>query len=170
MDRATASEFHVASFSMDGELVGSGKWQISALSPQWLSFAQELLEVCGPTFDRVLPASLSHIRVKFTSFDQLALATFFVHGNVAISAILLSGKSPGAESQVQEMFLQSLRTSKPVIEFAASDAPFSELEHMPIRPLCAAVFFGTSGISEQDAGAAGEICNHLAGAFFQTGQ
>jgi hypothetical protein len=161
-----ASGFFVLSFGMDGESVGSGFWERSRLSENWLGTCKDYLGAHGESFDASWNAHLSHIQTKLTSASGAGLVTFFVHGKVVLSVLLLSGLSPPAENPVAEMFIESLKKTVPVEAATRSSSPFRDIFAVRDRPLMVVVPWPEATVSSQDHALVRELGLHLAGAFF----
>jgi hypothetical protein len=156
--------FHVAVFTADGQLEGTGIRPLSRLSPRWLSVCDNLLAQ-GPAFRSSLGGPLSHIEIKLMSSNGAGLGMFFAHGVLVTSTAYFRGDSPETEKQVLEMLLTSLRNSVPAHLVTSSAVPFEALRSLSARPLNVVVVWGALEVSEQDNELVQELSNHFAGAY-----
>ena len=164
---ASSESLSIAAFAADGELVGTGRWTVSDLSPKWVNVCQSILREHGPSFRASFGRPLAHIELKFDSSAGSALCTFFANGEIAMSSACVSGLSETADREVLQLFRQSL-LREPLAHLAASDPSraFQSLFSLPDRPLAAVVCWGNPTISEEDTNVVRELGVHLAGAFF----
>src|SRR4051794_24869124 len=102
-------QFAVAAYLPNGELVGTGTWQLSSLSPKWIGVCEGLLEARGPNFETDLDGPLRHLRLKCTSSQGAALLLASIHGRPASSAALVTGGSADVDAEVLTMFADSMR-------------------------------------------------------------
>ncbi len=161
----TEPDFYMAPFAAEGELLGVVAKSRASLSPKWLEFFEQLLEVHGVNFRCEMPLPpLAHISVKVTSAKQAALVTWSVGSVVASSSIALSGGHAGAEAEVTQLFIDSLRRVAVVQQTTTSSTPFEELTMLTQRPLYVVVPWGESTISDQDYDLVSELEIHLAAA------
>jgi hypothetical protein len=158
--------FFVAPFAVDGEAGELGYWEINKLSAKWLAICEELLDHYGNSFDAAWSGNLSHIETQFTSSSGAALLSFRVTGTPVSSAALLSGRSPGADSQVVKMFVEFLRGASVVRAAAKSELPFQDMFEISERPVMIVVPWGHPSVSDQDQDVVSELEAHTAGAFF----
>ena len=158
--------FFVAPFAVDGEAGELGFWEMKKLSAQWLAICEEFLGHYGDSFDAAWSGKLSHIETQFTSGSGAALLSFRVRGTPASSAALLSGHSPGADSQVVNMFVEFLRGASVVRAAAKSELPFQDILAISQRPVMIVVPWGHTSLSDKDQDVVSELEAHTAGAFF----
>jgi hypothetical protein len=158
--------FFVAPFSIDGELIDVGYWELQQLSHKWLTLSQDFLRQQGDSFDASWGGPLAHIRIKFTARSGVALETFFVHDRPAASVAMASGRAPAAECQVLRLFVDSLRRVEVVRAAAQSQEPFAKALVIAERPILFVVFWADPSIDEQDHELVKELTMHMAGAFF----
>ena len=156
--------FFVTPFGIDGYPVGSGFWEYSKLSEHWLSVCQQVSSTA--TSDAPFSGKLSHIRLKWTSATGAAIGTFLVNDKVVCSVLLLTGRSHPSESQVAQMFVESLRRND-TVRIAAGDAkPFEAILTANERPMMVVVTWPQESVSAPDTTLVRELAIHLAGAFF----
>jgi len=157
----------IAAFAADGELVGTGRWRVSDLSPKWVGVCRSLLRENGPSFRASFGRPLAHIELKFTSAAGSALCAFFANGEIVMSSACVSGFSGNADREVLRLFQQSL-LQVPLIHWPTSDSSqaFQGLFSLSERPLVAVVCWGNPSVSDEDADLVRELGVHLAGAFF----
>ena len=160
------SGFFVATFGIDGELVGTGFWKYSDLSQNWLAMCASYLDEHGAVFDAPWNGRLSHVHTKLTSASGAALATFVIRGHVVSSILLLSGQSPSVDCDVAGMYAKSLRKSAPVMAATRNVDAFGAVLRSGDRPLMAIVAWPESHVTEADHELVRELGVHLAGAFF----
>ena len=135
--------FHVAAFAPDGELQGTGVWQLSQLSPRWLAVCGNLLRQ-GNVFHASPGGALAHLSIRLTSSGGTGLGMFFVYENLAASTAYFRGENSEAEAQMLDLLLTSLRIT-PLVRLAASSAaPFEALRTLSQRPLHVVVAWGSS--------------------------
>jgi hypothetical protein len=159
----THATFHVASFACDGDLVDAGIVQVSTLSPRWLSYCREVLEVGGSVFSCALPAPFERLRLRFTSACGAALVTFSDTSLPIASSAFLRGDDRDSETEVLGLFVDSLRRTEFVRRSQATSQPFAKVFAISERPLHVAVPWGTS--SEELGTIVATLGNHLAGVF-----
>lgn len=157
--------FFAAPFAPDGELLGVGAWQLSALSPKWLNFCEVMLRDLGPIFRTSLGGPLSHLEIKLTSVDGAGLGTFYAHGQIAVSTAYLRGQDSDAEHEMLRMFIASLRQVEIVKSFQMNSSSFESALSVRERPLHVVVVWGNPNVSDEDHELIRELSNHLAGAF-----
>ncbi len=157
----TKQTFYAAPFSCDGEFLGLAQWDIGTLSDRWLGFCRDLLSRNGPVFTTTLPEPLHRIRLRFTSAQGAALATFSFDGTPVASSALLRGEAPEAERELLTMFVQSARRLDIVRRSQQNSEPFVEIFSIHERPLHAVITFGGADGAETIP----ELGTHLAGAF-----
>jgi hypothetical protein len=160
-DSPTNHIFYAASFAIDGELLGIGEWQLSKLSPRWLEFSREVLRIGGPAFDKSLPAPFDRVRLRFTSANGVALATFSIDSAPVASSAFLRGTDSAAERQVLQMFVESSRRASVVQCASTTPEPFAKAFTISQRPLHIVIAWGTH---DDDAGMVPELSTHLAAA------
>jgi len=163
-----APGFHIASFAIDGELMGMTYWELAKLSGQWLTVCSAFLDAHGPVFHVSWPGQLSHIRTKFTSAEGAALVTLFVNDEMALMAMLASGRSATADAELAAMFVRFLQDLTSVNETAAASDSFSQITTLLERPLMVAVPWPLNSLADSDRDLVTELSWHLAGAFFST--
>jgi len=164
MSKAIAQVFHAAPFAFDGELLGVGAWQVSALSPRWVEFGREVLRTGGSAFHGPLPSPFERVGLCFTSVSGPALATFSLDGVPVASSAYLRGDDLTAERQLLEMFLESVRRVDIVRKTQRTSQPFVEVFSIAERPLHVVISWG---VSEGDDGSMiAELGTHFAAAFF----
>jgi hypothetical protein len=166
MGPSTEPGFYVTPFGVDGEQAGLGFWATSKLSAEWLDVCSRFLATHGSSFDASWERELGHIQTKFTSASGTALVTFSLHGSIASSLLLLSGRFPASERSVAEMFIDSLKRTIWVRKAATSSHPYSRVTSVSERPLVIVVAWPEPGVSEQDHNLVRELSLHLAGVFF----
>jgi hypothetical protein len=155
--------FYAAPFAFNGESLGIGVWQVSALSSRWLEFCRGFLRSRGAVFHGPLPPPLQRISLHFTSADGAALASFSLDAVPVGSSAYLRGDAPAAERQLLEMFVESLRRVDVVRRSQATVKAFAEVFSISERPLHIAVVWGAS--EDQDAHMIPELATHFAGVF-----
>ena len=156
--------FNIAAFGIDGEQMGTGFWPYSKLSGRWLAICQKHIEKHGMTSAVSLDGQLSHIRVKLTSAAGAALSTLVAHGKTVSSSVLLSGKSPSADSSSAQMFVDSLRRICPV-ELQNPNS-FEGILSIESRPLMAVIHWPESSVCDEDHELVREFALHFGGAYF----
>ena len=153
-------KFHIAVFEASGDLVDQGAWEFAKLSNRWLSIAQEMLATESLAARHAIPVeNLTHLEVNYTRAGRSGIVTYYAHGHLASSALLLSGENPVVDSQIEQMFLTSVRR-KP--------EAFNALSSLKVRPLQAIAIWGNPKVSESDYGLLRDFSLHFAGAFFLT--
>ena len=163
MDHRT--DFYVAPFAIDGELVGIAPLSVSALSPRWLGLCRELIGKNGESFSCAIPQqSLRHISLQITSSNGATLVTFSANGQIVSSSAALAGTDPMTDTQVLRMFVESLRTTSSVVVASGSPDPFEQALHIAERPLYVVVPWANPTVSDTDHDLVRELNNHLAGA------
>jgi len=155
--------FYTAPFAIDGELLGIGASQVSALSPRWLEFSREVLRTSGPVFDRSLPVPFDHVRLRFTSAPGVALATFSIGATPTASSAFLCGTHSTAEQELLQMFVESARRVKIVQRAKTTPEPFAKAFTISERPLHVVIAWGTE--QDEDARTVSELNTHFAAAF-----
>ena len=163
--RASSETLCIAAFAADGELVGTGRWTVSDLSPNWVEVCHRLLRENGPSFRVSFDRPLDHIEVKVASAAGSALCSFFANGEIVLSSACVSGLAESADREVLELFRQSL-LRVPLVHPMAGARPFHRLFSLSERPLVAVVCWGNPGVSDEDNHLVRELGVHLAGAFF----
>ena len=161
--RDVSHTFHAAPFAFNGESLGVGAWQLSALSARWLDFAREVLRAGGASFNNTLPPPFQRVGLCFTSVRGAALATFSLDGVPVASSAYLRGGDAVAERQLLEMFVDSIRRVDVVRESQTTSQPFAEAFGISERPLHVVVAWGRS--VEEDAEMIAQLGTHFAGAF-----
>jgi hypothetical protein len=159
-----AQRFYAAPFAIDGEMLGLGAWQISALSPRWINFARDLLQEGGSTFHRSLPPPFERVHLRFTSASDAALATFSLDTVVTASSAYLRGEDLTSEQQLLEMFVQSARKADIVRKVQTTSEPFAKVFSIRERPLHVVIVWGAS-MHDQDAECIAQLATHFAAAF-----
>ena len=162
MPKSEYQSFYAAPFAIDGELLGVGAWQLSALSPRWLTFAREVLKSAGAQFNGCLPPPFERVALRYTSAGEAALATFCIGAVPVASSAYLRGGDTVAERQLLEMFVGSARRSEVVRQCQKTREPFAEVFSISERPLHTVIAWGTQG---SDADIISQLGNHFAGAF-----
>jgi len=153
---------HIAVFDATGELVDQGAWPFDKLSDRWLRIAREMLEAHPPSGVVAIPVeNLDHIAVKVTRAQGSAIVAYHARGQLATSALLLGGANVDADSEIQRLFLESVKRAP-----TASEDAFSALETLTSRPLQAVAIWGNPNVSEDDYHLLRDFSLHLAGAFF----
>jgi hypothetical protein len=158
--------FFIAPFVIDGESEGIDYWEIAKLSGKWLAICADHLEKHGSSFDAPWPGHLSYLSTRLTAASGAALVTFRVHGKLASSVALASGRSPAADAEVLKLFVESLRRVRLVVASAQSLEPFEKMLAIVERPVMVVVPWPDTGISDQDHAVVRELELHTAGAFF----
>lgn len=138
----TGDIFYAAPFALNGELVGIGKWQVSALSLKWLKFCAEALENRGTIFEGPLPPPLERVSMNLTSGSAAVLATFSIDGFLVGSSVYLRGTNAAAEKDILHQFVDSLRKTDIVREAQTNQQPFAEILTISERPLHIAIAWG----------------------------
>jgi|CXWL01.1.fsa_nt_gi hypothetical protein len=159
------SFFHAAFFSIDGELGTHGKVEVANLSARWLAVCREILREHGSSFRIKLQGPLGHIGVKLTSDNGTGLGTFYVHDKPVLSTAYLSGVSPALDSEVQAMFIASLRGTDAVMNCASTPLPFEGIREIVGRPLQVAVPWPV-GATDKEYEQVRELSAHFAASFF----
>jgi len=160
------SSFFVAPFAIDGEAVGLGETRLANLSQRWLDFCAQILDSNGMVFRITLPAPFDRIALRFTASAGTALVSFFVDGQLVVSAAFLSGDDLSAEKELLGLFVASLQRTDVVQQSRSVAAPFSEVFGLAKRPLQVVVPCVTPDISDEDHTVVQQLCTHLAGTFF----
>lgn len=161
-----SGEYHVAVFTRDGALEGTGTQRVAALSKKWIDVARGMLTELGPRF-RVPLSPLRHLEVGLTSADGNGVGTFYANGHIALSTLYLGGQSgPEAAAELQEMFLASLRRAVPGAAEGREPPAFGDLIGIHERPLYAVVVWVNPAVSEDDYQLLREFSTHFAAAFF----
>jgi hypothetical protein len=157
--------FQVAAFGPDGDLVGSGQRLLSDLSEKWLQICDELLADGRPSARLRVPlAGLEHLEIRYTRAGCAGVATFFAHGVIVTSSLLLGGVEPEVAKEVQEMFFRSLGPQLGV-QAALAELALSEIS----RPLHAVVAWASPGVTDADADMVQELTTHFAGSLLFSG-
>lgn len=162
-DTPTNQSFYAAPFAIDGELLGIGEWQLSKLSPRWLEFSREVLRSGGPVFDKSLSAPFDRVRLRFTSANGVAIATFSIDSVPVASSAFLRGTDSAAERQVLQMFVESSRRVRVVQRVSTTPEPFAKAFTISQRPLHIVIAWGTQ--QGEDADMVSELSTHFAAAF-----
>ena len=161
----TDPDYHVAVFGLGGTLIGTRGRSASELSPRWMDFWREVLGTSGPVFRGPLPMPpLSHIELRLTGSDGVALTSFSVRGQPVSSGIALTGQVPAAEAEVLKMFVDSLRRVRTVHAVVGDEPPFEAMFHQIQRPLYIVMIWGNLAVDEEDDKLVTELENHLAAA------
>jgi hypothetical protein len=156
----------LAVFSGDGDLADSATRSAADLSARWLEYCGRLLEANGESFSANLDGILPHFRLRFTAAVGAAIATIYVHELVAVSAVMLSGRSPQADEWIRTQFIASLVES-PLAKVGGVPTPFGALVAISDRPLTGLVFCAGESLTEQEVSAAAQLSEHLAAAYFE---
>jgi hypothetical protein len=164
--RVQPAGFCVAAFAFDGQLEGTGYWELGKLSGKWLAICREHLAHHGDVFDVPWAGALSHIRVKLTAGSGVALLQLSVNERPATSIALASGRDPVAEARALEMFVASLRRVNVVRAAAGASEPFQDALTLRDRPAMITVAWPPTGAARQDHQLVRELSVHLGGAFF----
>ncbi len=157
---------HIAPFSMDGASMGRGYWNEDQLSEDVFSLCKDLVINNESVFRKKLEGPLAHIELHFTSSGRCGIATFYVNGQTALSALCLSEHSTSAE-QITGMFVQSARRmSEKMVGTNEGIDGFNEIVSIDGRPLLVVIPWSSEAISDDDFAITREICIHFASAFF----
>lgn len=166
MNKTSHSEaFFAAPFAVDGELVGIGRWEVAALSLEWLLVCEEMIRNNGACFRASFGQMLSHIEVKLTSASGPGLGMFYAHSRLILSTAYLSGYDPAAEQKVVGMFIESLRRVDLVHHAKATNQPFAAMATIAERPLHVVIPWPVEDVSEPDQELVRELANHFAAAY-----
>ncbi|MBB6429765.1 hypothetical protein [Algisphaera agarilytica] len=162
------SGFNVAAYTLTGEEVGRGFWEMSSLSPIWVEAGVTFLNQFGDNF----PATswgqeLNHIETKLTSSDGAGLGQFYTNGQLSISTLYLAGKDRSVDNEVADLFIQSLEQSDLVRQATTHPQPFASIRSIESRPLVVVFVWGNPEISDQDEELLQELSTHFAAAFFK---
>jgi hypothetical protein len=160
--------FHILAFSIDGDPVGSGFWERSKLSAQWIEVCARELATGGsePAIQIEWNGNLSHIRTSIASAEGTAMVSFLVNDIITASAILMAGSSAPAERAASQMWVDSLRRSNIVLVASSSSNPFEQVLTTNERPLLVVIPWPDARVSEQDRELVRELLLHLARAYF----
>ena len=157
--------FQVAAFGPDGDLLGRGPRFLSDLSAKWLRICDELLADGKPSARLRVPlAGLQHLEIRYTRAGCAGLATFFAHGVIVTSSLLLGGVEPELDEQVQEMFFRSLGPQLGA-QTAQAELALSGMS----RPLHAVLAWASPGVTDADADLVQELSTHFAGSLLFSG-
>jgi hypothetical protein len=156
--------FYVAPFGIDGESEGVGFWEFDRLSSRWLAICTKQLDGHGPTFEASWPFKLAHISTRFTSTPGIALATFKVRGRIAASLALTNGLPAAAETDILQMFVESLRQVQ-LVKATGRPRAFEKVLALKERPLMVVVPWPDPSLSDDDHEAVRELGIHLAAGF-----
>ena len=89
-----------------------------------------------------LASSLGDLQVQCTSGGDHALVTVKLAGRPILSAVVLVDKNAAAGNDLARTFLESLRRSKPVLQFApAPERAFAKILSATERPLIGSVLW-----------------------------
>ena len=163
--------FYVAPFGPDGQLIDVGFWAAEALSPTWLDVCGAFLANMADSEVHSWEDQLDHIAARVTSRRGAALVTFYVDQATVLSAALLSGLDPEAESDVAGLFVESLRKAtivRAVVGEAAADRAFDDVRTLRQRPLAVFVVWHPDGVSDENMELVRELSLHLAWAYFRS--
>jgi hypothetical protein len=164
-DRVTQA-YHVAVFTPDGALEGTGTQPLADLSRKWLDFCSAMLRAHEPSFRASLGGPLQHLEVKLTSAAGDAIGTFYTHGQTAVSTLYLGGQSGPAEHELTAMFVASLRRSMPPQAPGLGGSAFAEVHALDQRPLHVVVVWANPTVADEDYDLLREFSTHFAAAFF----
>src|ERR1043166_8671724 len=125
----------IAAFAAEGGLVGTRRWRLSDLSPEWVGVCRRILHENGSSFRVSLGRPIEHIEVKFTSAAGSAMGTFFANGEIVISSACVCGLAEGKDREVLGLFQQSL-LRVPLVHSAPSGSAraFQSLFFLSERP------------------------------------
>ncbi len=162
--------YHVAAFAADGSLVGVGSWRRAALSAKWLDIAAELLQTAAKSGRASIPIeNLDHLNLQLTLARSAGLASYSVHGILALSTLLLSGNDALAEAELTRLFVTSLRGSARVMQLTQQPDPFAALFTLSERPLHVVVPWTDPRIGDDDHELIQELSAHVAAAVLTQG-
>ena len=99
-----------------------------------------------------------------------ALVTFTSRGRLTASVLLATGQVAAAESQLLQMFVDSLRRVDVAKSAAASAEPFGKVLTLRERPIMIVVPWPDDAVPDEDHEVVSELAVHLAGAFFGLNQ
>ena len=154
--------WHIAVFDAAGELVDQGTWSFARLSHRWLKVAETMLSGGEAAARVAIPVeNLDHLEVQFTRSDGSGILTYFANGQLAASALLLTGANADSDRDVQCLFVESVRRAP-----TAAKGAFTAVDGIAARPLQAIVIWGNPKVSESDYRLLREFSLHVAGAFF----
>jgi len=154
----------IASFAIDGELLGVGERAFEKLSQHWIGVCASLIDHYGPVFDRPLQGPLSHLRITCTAAASAAMVVLYAHGLPVSSFAVAADAAPAEDTQVLAMFAESIRSSTVQFQVSNIETPFHEMTTISQRPLMVVVPWPESSIAEQDHELAKELGWHLAAA------
>lgn len=160
--------FFVAPFAPDGELVGAGFWEYRKLSRRWLDVCLDFLPVLTGGLRRSWGAELSHIETQLTTASGAATVSFYVHGHLATSCLLLSGAATNVDAEVRELFRESVERMAAHLEGGVAEGRFKQLSGLDQRPLAAFVVWAPEPLCDHDMELVQELSLHLSGAFFHS--
>jgi hypothetical protein len=159
----STSEFFVAAFAPDGELIGVAGRDLEKLSPKWLGFCRDLLASGRGMFRGSVPLPpLQHITLQVTAGSGAALVSFLVGDQPVSSAVALTGRDPAAEVEALKMFVGSMRGVPLVQQTAATSKPFEALFTLAERPVYVVVPWANPRVSQEDKQLVQELEIHLA--------
>ncbi len=159
--------FFVAPFAIDGRQEGLAFRDCAKLSPKWLALCAAFLKEKGPIFDAAGIGGIAHVRTTMTAAAGAALLTLRVRDRIASSSVLIDGSAPGAQRQVVESFVASMRRIDLVRAAASDPEPFAAALAIRERPLMIVVPWPDENLSDADQDVVRELDLHLAAAFFQ---
>lgn len=138
------------------------------LPQQWLTLAAQILRERGDTFVTSLPEPFHAFTFKLTSSDGAGLFSIYRLDELLGSGLLLAGTNPPVDTEVTDMFIQSLRKSRWVQLSTSSPTAFSSLTTMSERPLSALVQWPSDNASNEDWKFVNTIAANFSAAFFQS--
>ena len=160
--------FEIAAFDPSGLLLGTSTRSLSNLSEKWLAIATAYLAAHGENFKADWGGPLEHLVTQITSFDGVALVSYYAKGILVVSAALLCGANSETELSILKMFVHSLRKTEVVRASAVNETPFEDVFQLMTRPLMVVVPWGDERVAEQDDELVQELALHFAAAYFQT--
>lgn len=160
-----ASDFHLAVFSIDGELTGVRRWDSSELDPKKVQECRQILASNASQGRGSLRAPNDAVGYTYTTHHGAALLTMSVAANIGVSVLLASGSSPSVDRQYMDLFCISVSKASPVATLGSGER-FRKMLSLTHRPLGVAVIWGNPQISDNESDVMREFTCHFLGAFF----
>jgi len=159
--------FFIAVFLIDGEQEGFYYWEYSKLNDQWSEVYTNQFKSSGFSFDVAIAPNHPQMRVKVMGESRMLLATLTHEGKVALSALLLTGAEPNAESELVQMFVESLRASVKAQFMIDTSGFFEGIKHIAERPLMIVIPWANHPRGPEDDSLLRDLGLGLAKTFFE---
>lgn len=127
-------------FLPTGEALVDRGFDTAALDHDTLAHHEKWWRAAASPSETLIDTPAGPLAVKFTFVSTgQALGTWSLSGSPVLSSLLLAGIEPGADAELTDMFLTSMRNVNPVKRLAAEQRPFEAIRNVADRPLVAGV-------------------------------